>query len=105
MSKATTKPNSRTSKLSPEVTWYLKSRGVPKPDRPPTGPRAEAARLAATRGRAEARFDPERVDRVLHALNFLGLRPEPSLIGYVIAPLVGWVRPDGKGGWIGFPSL
>ncbi|MER6792030.1 hypothetical protein [Amycolatopsis mediterranei] len=67
--------------ISPEVGWYLHSRGIPLPDCPPAIKTPEGG---ARRG---ARFDPARVDRVLDVFarlrhtqgNWAGqpLRPDP----------------------------
>ncbi|MCI1673151.1 MAG: terminase large subunit [Bifidobacterium tibiigranuli] len=88
--------------LSPEVKWYLKSRGIElhawqKPLWRTTDPRdAEGAY-----------FDPERVDKVIDTLRHLRhtqgkwaghpLRPDPWQIAYIIAPVFGWVRRNADG--------
>ncbi|MEU1284917.1 terminase TerL endonuclease subunit [Kitasatospora sp. NPDC005856] len=85
-------------KLSPEVAWYLISRGIPLPDCPP---------LIQTPNPGEAPgavFDPDRVDRVLKAFGLLRhtqgqwagqpLRPDPWQVAYILAPVFGWVRWD-----------
>src|ERR1700694_5280540 len=97
--------SSRTDRrLSPEVRWYLKSRGIPEPDCPP------AIMTPEPRNVPGARFDPERVDKVLTAFSLLRhtqgqwagqpLSPDPWEVAYVIAPVFGWVEPDGLGGWV-----
>lgn len=85
-------------KLSPEVAWYLLSRGIPLPDCPPRWKTPEPG------DQPGARFDPDRVDRVL--LTFRNLRhtkgrlsgrpliPDPWQIAYVLAPAFGWVHLD-----------
>lgn len=85
-------------KLSPEVAWYLVSRGIPLPDCPP---------LIQTPSPGEAPgavFDPDRVDRVIKAFSLLRhtqgqwagqpLRPDPWQVAYILAPVFGWVRWD-----------
>jgi phage terminase large subunit-like protein len=101
MTRTTHSPDKR---LSPEVRWYLESRRIPIPTCPPQVLTPEPRKV---RG---ARFDPERVDRVLRALRQLRhtqgelagqpLNPDPWQIAYIIAPVFGWVMPDGKGGWV-----
>ena len=91
--------------LSPEVEWYLESRGyvldddhaVPLVRTPEPSPRAVPG-LA---------FDPARVDRTINALSKLKhtkgkwagqpLKPAPIQIAYIIAPIFGWVAPDDDG--------
>jgi phage terminase large subunit-like protein len=89
-------------KLSPEVAWYLASRGIPLPDCPP---------LFQTPSPGEAPgavFDPARVDKVISAFSKLRhtkgqwagqpLRPDPWQVAYVIAPVFGWVQWDEDAG-------
>lgn len=90
--------------LSPEVAWYLESRGIPLPDCPPKWKTPEPRKL---RG---AHFDPERVDRVIAALEVMKhtqgewagrpLRPDPWQVAYIIAPVYGWVRKNDRGAWV-----
>ncbi|OYP17045.1 terminase [Streptomyces sp. FBKL.4005] len=85
-------------KLSPEVAWYLLSRGMPLPDCPPL------IKTPEPRDQPGAQFDPERVDRVVNAFSKLRhtkgqwagqpLRPDPWQVGYVLAPVFGWVHWD-----------
>ncbi|MDH2425773.1 terminase TerL endonuclease subunit [Sphaerisporangium sp. TRM90804] len=92
-------------KLSPEVAWYLQDRGIPLPDCPPTIKTPEAGELLKT-----ARFDPERVDKVLAAFRQLRhtkgrwagqpLNPDPWQVAYVIAPVFGWVKKNRRGQWV-----
>lgn len=87
-------------KLSPEVAWFLASRGIPFPDCPPAIKTPEPG--VTLRG---ARFDGERVDRVLAAFAVLRhtkgkwagqpLKPDPWQVAYILAPVFGWVRKDG----------
>lgn len=85
-------------KLSPEVAWYLLSRGIPLPDCPP---------LIQTPSPGEAPgavFDPDRVDTVIRAFSKLRhtqgqwagrpLVPDPWQVAYVLAPVFGWVQWD-----------
>lgn len=91
----------RRLKLSPEVAWYLLSRGIPLPDCPPAVKSPEPGELLKS-----ARFDPERVDRVIRAFERLRhtqgrlagkpLRPDPWQIAYILAPVFGWVKYDRK---------
>lgn len=92
-------------KLSPEVAHYLVTRGIPLPDCPPAIKTPEPGEVL--RG---ARFDPERVDRVLAAFALLRhtkgrwagrpLRPDPWQVAYKLAPVFGWVRRNDAGTWV-----
>lgn len=94
----------RRLKLSPEVAWFLASRGIPLPDCPP------AVKTPEPRTVAGARFDPERVDRVLAAFAALRhtqgrlagqpLRPDPWQVAYILAPTFGWVRRNDHDRWV-----
>ncbi|CBG73490.1 phage terminase (large subunit) [Streptomyces scabiei 87.22] len=85
-------------KLSPEVAWYLTSRGIPLPDCPPL------IKTPEPRDVAGARFDPERVDKVIKSFSLLRhtqgqwagrpLVPDPWQVAWIIAPVFGWVRFD-----------
>lgn len=85
-------------RLSPEVAWYLVDRGIGLPDCPP------AIKTPEPRDVPGARFDAERVDRVLKAFGLLRhtqgqwagkpLRPDPWQVAYILAPVFGWVRWD-----------
>lgn len=93
----------RRLKISPEVGWYMFSRGIPLPTCPPRFKTPEPRRLAG------ARFDPERVDRVLKTFSLLRhtqgqwagrpLNPDPWQIAYILAPVYGWVRKNDAGRW------
>lgn len=88
----------RKLKLSPEVAWYLESRGIPFPTCVP------AVKTPEPRNVPGAAFDPERVDRVLRAFGVLRhtqgrwagqpLRPDPWQVAYLLAPVFGWVHPS-----------
>ena len=85
-------------KVSPEVAWYLGERGIalPEPWQVPLWKTPEAREL---RG---ARFNPDRVDRVLSAFGRLvhtqgrwagrRLTPDPWQVAYLLAPVFGWER-------------
>jgi phage terminase large subunit-like protein len=85
-------------KLSPEVAWYLITRGIGLPDCPPKIKTPEPREVPG------AAFDPDRVDRVLAAFAVLRhtqgkwagqpLRPDPWQVAYILAPVFGWVRWD-----------
>ncbi|MCP9621973.1 terminase large subunit [Nocardia otitidiscaviarum] len=85
-------------KLSPEVAYYLTSRGIPLPDCPPRWKTPEP------RDEPGARFDPERVDNVLtvfrnlrHTKGRLAGRPliqDPWQVAYLLAPVFGWGHYD-----------
>jgi phage terminase large subunit-like protein len=87
--------------ISPEVAWYLDTRGIPLPDCPPKFKTPEPRTL---RG---AQFAPERVDKVLEAMGEMKhtqgkwagkpLNPDPWQVAYIIAPVYGWVRKDSAG--------
>lgn len=89
-------------KISPEVAWYLESRGIPLPDCPPKIKTPEPRKV---RGSV---FDPDRVDRVLAVFKALRhvsgkwagrpLNPDPWQIAYIIAPVFGWVKYDKEAG-------
>lgn len=91
-------------KISPEVAWYLLSRGIPLPDTPPKIKTPEGGQ------RRGARFDAFRVDRVLDVFSRLRhtqgrwagrpLRPDPWQVAYILAPVFGWVYRDDDGGWV-----
>ena len=92
-------PDLEALKLSPEVAWYLQDRGIPFPDCPPAVKTPEPGETCPG-----ARFDPERVDKVLFAFSLLRhtkgkwagtpLKPDPWQVAYILAPVFGWVRFD-----------
>lgn len=87
-------------KLSPEVAWYLVNRGFPLPEpwQVPIWKTPEPRDLEG------ARFDPDRVDRVIGAFRRLRhtqgkwagqpLEPANWQVAYILAPVFGWVRFD-----------
>ena len=85
-------------KISPEVAWYLESRGIPLPDCPPKFKTPEPRDVPG------ARFDPDRVDKVIACFMVLRhtqgqwagrpLKPDPWQVAYILAPVFGWVRWD-----------
>lgn len=92
-------------KLSPEVAWYLLDRGLGLPDHPPL------VKTPEPRDYPDARFDADRVDRVLTAFAQLRhtqgqwagqpLTPDVWQVAYVLAPVFGWVRFDADAGaWV-----
>lgn len=90
--------------ISPEVGWYLATRGIPLPTCRPRYKTPEPRDVAG------ARFDPARVDRVLRSFGALQhtqgewagrpLTPDPWQVAYIIAPVYGWVRRDESGEWL-----
>jgi phage terminase large subunit-like protein len=91
----------RRLKLSPEIAWYLLSRGYELPDCVPAFKTPEPK----VRG---ARFDGARVDKVLHGFSRMmhtqgqwAGRPiilSSWQVGYIVAPVFGWVRFDDDAG-------
>lgn len=94
----------RRLKISPEVGWYLASRGIPLPEHPPLIKTPEPRRVPGSA------FDASRVDRVLRVFHELRhtkgrlagqpLDPAPWQIAYLIAPVFGWVHRDDDGFWV-----
>ena len=88
-------------KLSPEVAWYLVTRGIPLPQpwQVPLHKTPEPGELSD-----EYRFDPARVDKLLRAFGLLRhtqgrwggrpLKPDPWQVAYYLAPVFGWLRFD-----------
>ena len=95
----------RRLRLSPEVAYYLDSRGFELPTCPPSIKTPEPGEVE--RG---ARFDPERVDRVIAAFTALRhtkgqwagqpLRPDSWEVAYILAPVFGWVHRNDNGDWV-----
>lgn len=98
---ATTRSRRTRSDLSPEVLWYLESRGY---EVPTCRPLIRTPEPRTVRG---ALFDPGRVDRVIRALRLLPhtqgkwagrpFEPDPWQVAYIIAPVFGWVAPGDDG--------
>lgn len=88
-------------KLSPEVAWYLISRGhrLPEPWQVPLHKTPEPGEVSR-----DAVFDPGRVDKVISAFRHLRhtkgkwagrvLEPASWQVAYIIAPVFGWVERD-----------
>jgi phage terminase large subunit-like protein len=84
--------------ISPEVRWYLESRGIPLPTCPP---KVQTPSPGEAPG---AVFDPAKVDKVLKSFHLLRhtqgkwagkpLDPDPWQVAYILAPVFGWVRWD-----------
>jgi len=91
--------------LSPEVRWYLDSRGYRLPEWC-----VPAVRTPEPTRYPGARFDPERVDKVIAALRCLRhtqgkwagkeLVPDAWQVAYILAPVFGWVAPDDDGNYV-----
>jgi phage terminase large subunit-like protein len=92
------------SDLSPEVLWYLESRGYEIPQCSPAWRTPEPIDYPG------ARFDASRVDRVIDALRCLRhtqgkwagrpLDPLAWQVAYILAPVFGWVAPAEDGGYV-----
>lgn len=90
--------------ISREVEYYLRSRNFGLPTCPPLVATPEPSTVKG------AVFDPDRVDRVIAVFRALRhtqgplagqpLEPDPWQVAYLIAPIFGWVRPDGRGGHV-----
>lgn len=91
-------------KISPEVGYYLTSRGYPMPT---CVPKFKTPEPRTVRG---AVFDELAVDRVIESMRLMRhtqgkwagrpLEPDPWQVAYIIAPVYGWKRPDGHGGYL-----
>jgi phage terminase large subunit-like protein len=92
-------------KISPEVAWYMESRGFAVPDCVPLIKTPEPRQVPG------ARFDPAKVDVVIAAFRqlrhtkgrFAGQRFEPAAwqIAYKLAPVFGWVyKSKDSGRWV-----
>jgi len=100
-----TELTARQLKISPEVAWYCESRGVPLPT---CAPKIRTPEPRKVKG---ARFDPDRVDKVVfevfprlsHTQGVWAgkpLRPDPWQVAYILAPVYGWVRKNDAGDWV-----
>lgn len=103
---ATKQTRSRpTAELSPEVRWYLETRGYGLPEWC-----VPAVRTPEPTRHPRAKFDPERVDKVIAALRCLRhtqgkwagkeLVPDAWQVAYILAPVFGWVAPDEDGNYV-----
>ncbi|MDO5676516.1 MAG: terminase large subunit [Propionibacteriaceae bacterium] len=91
-------------KLSPEVGWYLTSRGYELPKHPPLHKTPDGG------SRPDAAFDPDAVDRAINALAHMQhtkgtlagqpLRPDAWQVAYILAPVFGWLRQNDNGRWV-----
>lgn len=89
------------SELSPEIVWYLESRGYGEPTCRPL------IRTPEPRMVKGAIFDPARVDQKIDALSKLKhtkgkwagqpIIPTAVQVAFIIAPIFGWVAPDDDG--------
>jgi phage terminase large subunit-like protein len=89
----------RRLKISPEVGWYMATRGIPLPENPPL--------IKTPEPRKVAMFDADRVDRVLRVFHELRhtkgrlagqpLDPDPWQVAYILAPVFGWVHENDDG--------
>lgn len=94
----------RRLKLSPEVAWYVLSRGYELPKHPPLHKTPEGGSLKG------AVFDPARVDKVLASFRKLRhtqgkwagrpLNPDAWQVAYILAPVFGWVHQGEDGEWV-----
>lgn len=104
MAQTTFSPAPANLLLSDEVAWYLNDRGIPLPTCPPKIKTQEPGNVPG------ARFDPERVDRVLRVFGALRhtqgkwankpLLPDPWQIAYILAPVFGWVAKNDDGDYV-----
>lgn len=95
------KAKARPLGLSPEVEWYMRSRGY---ELPTCAPKIRTDEPADVPG---AMFDPQRVDKVITALGKLRhtqgrwagrpLKPDGWQVAFLIAPVFGWVAPNDAG--------
>lgn len=102
---ATPRAHERRPELSPEVSWYLETRGYELPDWC-----APALRTPEPSGFPGAVFDADRVDKVIAALRCLRhtqgkwagreLIPDAWQVAYILAPVFGWVAPDDDGDYV-----
>lgn len=94
----------RRLKISPEVAYYMVSRGIPLPSSPPNIKTPEGRSLPG------ALFDEGRVDRVMRAFAHLRhtqgrlagqpLVPDSWQVAYIIAPVFGWIKQNEYGDWV-----
>lgn len=92
-------------KLTPEVAWYLLSRGYELPKYPPLHKTPEPPETGEC---PDAVFSPDAVDKVLKAFTHLRhtqgelagrpLKPDNWQVAYLLAPVFGWLQPDPDNG-------
>lgn len=102
MGKSTRSRPRLSAELSPEVQWFLESRGYSLEGAP-----VPLIRTPEPRDVKGAVFDPARVDRVLAALRAMkhtkgkwagqSLEMAAVQVAYLIAPVFGWTAPDDAG--------
>lgn len=93
-------------KISPEVAYYMLSRGMSLPEEWQV-PKIKTPEPRDVEG---AVFDPARVDKVLvcfHALRHTQgqwagkpLDPDPWQVAWILAPVFGWVKPEDDGTYV-----
>ncbi|PKU90754.1 terminase [Bifidobacterium pseudolongum subsp. globosum] len=93
-------------KISPEVAYYMLSRGMSLPEEW----QAPKIKTPEPRDVEGAVFDPARVDKVLvcfHALRHTQgqwagkpLDPDPWQVAWILAPVFGWVKPEEDGTYV-----
>ena len=94
MARSATRSRPLAHELSPEVQWYLETRGYPLPH---ITPRVRTPEPRDVRG---AVFDADEVDAKIAALRHLRhtkgrwagrpIVPSPAQVAYIIAPIFGW---------------
>src|SRR5690625_1218293 len=95
----------RKLKLSPEVAYYLLTRGYDITKLTP--PRHKTPEPRTVKGAA---FDPAKVDHVIGAFKQLRhtqgelagepLEPDAWQVAYILAPIFGWVKQNVRGNWV-----
>lgn len=90
-------------KISPEVAWYMLSRGIPLPERW----QVPKVKTPEPRDLPGVMFDPSRVDKVLAAFHVLRhtqgkwagkpLDPASWQVAWILAPTFGWVHENSDG--------
>lgn len=87
----------RRLKISPEVAWYLLSRGYELPESIPLEKTPEPSWVPG------AQFEPEKVDKVIRAFEAMRhtqgewagrpLSPDAWQVAHILAPVFGWCKP------------
>jgi len=95
----------RRLKISPEVAWYMVTRGFEFPAHPPMIKTPEPGELIE-----EAQFSPEAVDKVIASFKVLRhtqgkwagqpLIPDGWQVAYILAPIFGWLQKNEDGKWV-----